>query len=182
MKPVTEQLTFSGKLLQRGFWLYVWEITTPEQELLYYVGRTGDSSSVNAQSPFNRMGAHLGFNVKSNVLRRRLMKNGIDPELCSFRLIAHGPIMKEAVSLEEHYKQRDIIAALEKALASALCDAGCNVINTVNCRMPLNEKTFADIRSAFSADFPNSLFQNREAKNELSQAPQVGFTSQALFK
>src|SRR5688500_13367834 len=99
MKPGTELLTFSGKLLQRGFWLYVWEIMPPHEELLYYVGRTGDSSSVNAQSPFNRMGAHLGFNVKSNVLRRRLAKNGIDPELCSFRLMAHGPIMKEAVSL-----------------------------------------------------------------------------------
>jgi hypothetical protein len=161
-KPVTELLTFSGRLLARGFWLYVWEITTPQGELLYYVGRTGDSSSVNAQSPFNRMGAHLGFNVKSNVLRRRLMKNGNDPELCTFRLMAHGPIMKEAVGLEEHRKQRDIIAALEKALASALCEAGYNVINTVNCRKPLDEKTFADIRSAFSADLPKLSFSKKK--------------------
>ena len=127
---------------------------TPQQQRLYYVGRTGDSSSVNAQSPFNRMSAHLGFNVKSNVLRRRLVNSGIDLESCSFRLIAHGPLVKEARSLEDHRRQRDIIAALEKALAAALCDAGYNVINTINCRMPLDEKAFADIRSAFAADFP----------------------------
>jgi hypothetical protein len=154
MKPATHSLTFSGKLLQRGFWLYVWEITTPQQELLYYVGRTGDSSSSNAQSPFNRMGQHLGFNEKTNVLRSRLQKRGIDPELCSFRLFAHGPIMKEAAALEEHMRQRDIVAAFEKALASALSEAGYNVINIVNCRMLLDEQAFANIRLAFARDFP----------------------------
>jgi hypothetical protein len=154
MGPGTQMLTFSGRLLQRGFWLYVWEITTPQEELLYYVGRTGDSSSVNAQSPFNRMGQHLGFNEKSNVLRRRLQKRGIDPELCSFRLFAHGPIMKEAVALDEHRRQRDIVAAFEKALASALCEAGYNVINIVNCRMPLDDNLFAPIRNAFANEFP----------------------------
>ncbi|MFY9619735.1 MAG: hypothetical protein WAM70_04340 [Pyrinomonadaceae bacterium] len=151
---VIHSLAFSGKLLQRGFWLYVWEITTPQEELLYYVGRTGDSSSSNAQSPFNRMSQHLGFNERSNVLRRRLTSRGIDPELCSFRLLAHGPIMKEAAALEEHRRQRDICAAFEKALASALSEAGYNVINIVNCRMPLDDSLFADIRDAFADEFP----------------------------
>jgi hypothetical protein len=154
MKPATHSLTFSGKLLQRGFWLYVWEITTPQQELLYYVGRTGDNSSSNAQSPFNRMGQHLGFNDKSNVLRCRLQKRGIEPELCSFRLFAHGPIIKEAAAFEEHRVQRDIVAAFEKALASALCAAGYNVINIVNCRRPLDASLFAEIRNAFTTEFP----------------------------
>jgi hypothetical protein len=154
MGPVVHSLTFTGKLLQRGFWLYVWEITTPEQELLYYVGRTGDSSSSNAQSPFNRMGQHLGFNDKSNVLRRRLRSKGIDPETCGFRLMAHGPIMKEAVTLDEHRGPRDIIAALEKALAIAMIEVGYNVINIVNCRIPLDDKLFADVRAAFAAELP----------------------------
>jgi hypothetical protein len=100
------------------------------------------------------MGAHLGFNVKSNVLRCRLMTNGIDPELCSFRFVAHGPIMKEAVALEDHRKQLDIVAPLEKALACALSEAGYNVINIVNCRLPLDDMLFADIRSAFASEFP----------------------------
>jgi len=154
MTPSTYRLTFSGKLLQRGFWLYVWEITTPQRELLHYVGRTGDSSSINAQSPFNRMGAHLGFNVKSNVLRSRLMESGIVPESCSFRLIAHGPILKEAADSKEHRKQLDIIAPLEKALASALCNAGYKVMNTVHCRTPLDNRKFLRVRNAFATDFP----------------------------
>jgi len=48
------------------------------------------------------MGQHLGFNEKSNVLRRQLQKRGIEPELCRFRLFAHGPIMKEAAGLAEN--------------------------------------------------------------------------------
>jgi hypothetical protein len=155
MKPTTHSLTFNGKLLQRGFWLYVWEITTPRRELLYYVGRTGDSSSSNAQSPFNRMSQHLGFNERSNVLRRRLRARGINPEACTFRLVTHGPILKEASGSEGHRGPRDITAALEKALAAALTDAGYNVINKVHCRTPLDDKLFANVRSAFAREFPN---------------------------
>jgi hypothetical protein len=77
MSLASYALTFNGGLLRRGFWLYIWEIKTPEQTRLYYVGRAGDSSSSNAQSPFNRMGQHLGFNGKSNVLRRRLIGEGV---------------------------------------------------------------------------------------------------------
>ena len=151
--PVTEQLVFSGRLLKRGFWLYVWEISTLDS-MLYYVGRTGDSSSPNAQSPFNRMSQHLGFNERNNVLRKRLSAQGIDPEQCNFRLIAHGPILSQAAAFEEHTTARDITAALEKALALALADAGYNVINEVRCRILLDESLFSKIRSVFSAEFP----------------------------
>src|SRR5258708_1834458 len=120
MAVATHAFAFSGQLLQRGFWLYVWEIEPRDGETIYYVGRTGDSSSTNAQSPFNRMGQHLGFNVKSNVLRRRLEQSGIAPEECEFRLVAHGPILAEAKTAEEHRNARDIVAALEKALADAM--------------------------------------------------------------
>ena len=47
---------FEGGSLRRGFWLYVWEVSVLEAENLFYVGRTGDVSSSNAPSPFNRMG------------------------------------------------------------------------------------------------------------------------------
>ena len=66
------EVKFNGGILQRGFWLYVWEVTPLGGKALYYVGRTGDSSSTNAQSPFNRMGQHLGFARNSNMLRRHL--------------------------------------------------------------------------------------------------------------
>lgn len=83
MRKTTETLAFSGQVLRRGFWLYVWEIQPPNSERIYYVGRTGDSSSPNAQSPFSRMSHHLGFNRRSNVLRRHLEKRNIAPERVS---------------------------------------------------------------------------------------------------
>lgn len=154
IKPDLCQVRFDGALLNRGFWLYVWEITTPTQSVLYYVGRTGDSSSSNAQSPFNRMGQHLGFNAKSNVLRRRLRSRGLDPESCSFRLVAHGPIFDEAGTKQEHLQRRDCIAAMEKALADALSAAGYDVINRVNCKSALDKGAFNSILEAFATAFP----------------------------
>jgi hypothetical protein len=153
MKTKTLELNFNGKLLQRGFWLYVWEIETYQKKDLYSVGRTGDSSSTNAQSPFNRMGQHLGFNDKSNVLRRHLIDKRINPDTCSFRLVAHGPILKEAITKDEHRKRRDSIAAMEKALADELATAGYSVINTVNCQKKLNVAKFASVRAAFALHF-----------------------------
>jgi hypothetical protein len=150
----THAFAFSGQLLQRGFWLYIWEIQPRGGTTIYYVGRTGDSSSQNAQSPFNRMGQHLGFNIKSNVLRRRLKESGIAPEICEFRLVAHGPIVPEGQSLDEHRRARDVVAALEKALAEAMVAAGYDVINRVDCRKALDDEVFAAVRTAFVQHFP----------------------------
>lgn len=61
MSATTQVVEFDGAFLQRGFWLYVWRVIAPNSTEVLYVGRTGDSSSPNAQSPFNRMGQHLGF-------------------------------------------------------------------------------------------------------------------------
>lgn len=154
MSAITLDLAFDGALLSRGFWLYVWEITTPTHAILYYVGRTGDSSSSNAQSPFTRMGQHLGFNAKSNVLRRHLSGRGLDPESCSFRLVAHGPVLAEAKTKEEHVQRRDCVAAMEKALADAMSAAGYDVINRVNCRSTLDDRAFNSVRETFATAFP----------------------------
>ena len=153
MTHALQIVSFNGALLKRGFWLYVWEITHPKQGQIYYVGRTGDSSSSNAQSPFNRMGQHLGFNRRSNVLRRRLKALGIDAENCSFRLLAYGPIIEEASNQETHRKNRDHIAAMEKALAETMVAAGYNVINPVSCRARLDDEAFARVRAAFEKHF-----------------------------
>lgn len=153
MRPTTHEFAFDGGLLERGFWLYVWEITTAENRHLYYVGRTGDSSSFNAQSPFNRMGQHLGFQKQSNAMRRQLEAKGIVPEECNFRLVAHGPLLEEGKTREEHRPRRDKVGALEKALAEAMCAAGYDVLNTVNCRVPLDEEMFAEVLEAFGEKF-----------------------------
>jgi hypothetical protein len=153
MTAKAHELTFNGGLLDRGFWLYVWEITTPQDIHLYYVGRTGDSSSIKAQSPFNRMGQHLGFNNHANPLRRYLKAEDVDPERCLFRLVTYGPILEEAATLEEHRQRRDRIGAMEKALAAAMVSAGYRVMNAVNCRAKLDAKLFASVRGAFASYF-----------------------------
>lgn len=155
-KPATYEVRFDGGILQRGFWLYVWEITPPTGDVLYYVGRTGDSSSTNAQSPFNRMGQHLGFAKNSNMLRKHLIENGAEPERCTFRLVAVGPIEEESNSdsRHEHDERRDVVAAMEKALAELMKAAGCKVMNEVKCRKPLDAARFAEVRAVFEQAFP----------------------------
>jgi len=154
MRTAIYELNFDGELLERGFWLYVWEITTPSQTHLYYVGRTGDSSSDNAQSPFNRMAQHLGFNEKSNPLRRYLRGEGVAPEKCNFRLVAHGPIVKEAGSPHAHRERRDRVSAMEKALATTMTAVGYRVMNRVNCRIEVDAQMFKTVRAAFTTWFP----------------------------
>jgi hypothetical protein len=152
--PLTYQLSFDGRILQRGFWLYIWGIITPNGPTLHYVGRTGDSSSLKAQSPFNRMGQHLGFGTNSNMLRRHLKLHQVHPEQCWFRLISHGPILAESDILEEHRERRDRVGALEKALAESMQAAGYTVVNTVNCLASIDPDLFAKVLSAFVEHFP----------------------------
>ena len=154
--PALHEVSFRGGILQRGFWLYVWEITAPEGRSLYYVGRTGDSSSTNAQSPFNRMGQHLGFAANSCMLRRHLVNRSVQPEDCSFRLVALGPLQAEstASTRAEHDERRDVVAAMEKALAEALSAAGCVVMNSVASRKHLDRSRFEQVLTAFTEAFP----------------------------
>jgi hypothetical protein len=154
MGAETYALRMPGAMLERGFWLYVWRIDTPNGEMLY-VGRTGDSSSPNAGAPFTRMGQHLGWNNNQNALRRNLVKAGIEPEQCtSFELISHGPIFEEQSDTTSHESPRDMVAALEKRLADNLDAAGYRVLNTVHCRKVLDEARWQEVRKAFVEYFP----------------------------
>jgi hypothetical protein len=157
MTASLHEVRFNGGILQRGFWLYVWEIMPPRNTTLYYVGRTGDSSSTNAQSPFNRMGQHLGFAENSSMLRRHLGVHGVEPERCVFRLVALGPLEEEsnAESRDEHDERRDRVAAMEMALAEALIAAGCRVMNRVVSRKQLDTARFVNVRAAFATAFPH---------------------------
>lgn len=153
----THELRFDGQLLQRGFWLYVWEVTPPTGKPMHYVGRTGDASSPNAQSPFARMSQHLGFAKTSMMLRKHLDARGVNPPSCSFRLIAHGPILPEAEckTWEVHRERRDVLAAMERVLCEELKAAGYDVLNTVSSRKVLNAEVYATVRAAFAAHFPS---------------------------
>lgn len=154
MKSALHQLSLPGAMLARGFWLYVWEVTTATGEQWLYIGRTGDSSSPNAQSPFSRLSQHLSRNPKSNALWRNLMNAGVDADTCtSFELYCYGPILEECATMELHRPARDTMAGLEKGLCNALHAAGYRVLNEVRSRHPIDESMMADVRNAFSGKF-----------------------------
>ena len=124
-------MEFTGRLLQRGFWLYVWDIKEDGRRHLY-VGRTGDTSSPHASSPFRRIGQHLDFSLhaKGNALGRQLRSAGMSPEACTFEMTAIGPIFAEQETMPEHRPLRNKTAALERALADELKRRGYNVLGT----------------------------------------------------
>src|ERR1700683_1551149 len=144
MKLSVHEMAFDGALLARGFWLYVWEITRPDGAKLYYARRTGDPPPNMPQSPFNRMSHHLGPNHRNNTLRSYIAGRDVNPEACLFRLLALGPLLKD-VDATDYRVPRDIIAALEKALADAMLDAGYDLTNRIKCRKPLDSELFAGI-------------------------------------
>ncbi len=161
--PSTWKMTLPGPMLQRGFWLYVWQVETPKGEMLY-VGRTGDNSSPHATAPYTRMGQHLGFQKTQNALRKQLNKRDIDPEECSaFHLVSHGPIYPEIkkpegadrkVLMEKHIPLRNLVGAMEKALAEELAAAGYDVMNEVKWSHPHDEAVWTAVREAFTEHFP----------------------------
>ena len=154
--PETFTVTLNGAMLRRGFWLYVWEITTPNGEKVLYVGRTGDSSSPNAQSLFNRMGQNLGTLPTSSMVRNNLEKRDVDPVECKFRMVGRGPVFDEPATktMEAHKPIRDQVAALEKRLAEDLKAAGYDVMNTVRSSAVLDEALYEEVRAAFAEEFP----------------------------
>jgi hypothetical protein len=122
-------IKFDGRVLERGFWLYVIDIFTTEGRRLY-VGRTGDSSSCNAGSPFARIGQHLDprWNAKGNALARNLRAVGINPSACTIEMIAIGPMFPEERTFSVHKRIRDVMAGLEGAVATALRQRGFTVL------------------------------------------------------
>jgi hypothetical protein len=122
-------IKFDGRVLERGFWLYVIDIFTTEGRRLY-VGRTGDSSSCNAGSPFVRIGQHLDCrtNAKGNALGRNLRAAGIKPSACTMEMIAIGPMFPEERTFTAHKGVRDVMAGLEGAVAAALRQRGFTVL------------------------------------------------------
>ncbi|RYY29336.1 MAG: hypothetical protein EOP62_00400 [Sphingomonadales bacterium] len=159
----THRLSLPGPMLRRGFWLYVWDVETPCGQMLY-VGRTGDNSSPHATAPYTRMGQHLGFAPNQNALRRQLTARNINPEDCArFDLVAHGPIHDEVSGgldedrtslMARHLPLRNLVGAMEKALADELKQVGYDVMNSVSWRFDYDPATWQQVRAAFAQSFP----------------------------
>ncbi len=123
------QFGFDGKILTRGFWIYLWKINYG-QTTYFYIGRTGDSSSLNAGSPFTRLGNHLDSKpkAKGNSLWRLLNKNNVDPRNCHFEMLALGPLFPEQNDMTKHRMHRDALAAIEQKLAEHCRNEGFDVL------------------------------------------------------
>ena len=147
---VLQRVKFSGAILQRGFWLYAWEIKFRESKM-YYVGRTGDSSSQFAASPFSRLSQHLDVRptAAANMLLRHLRRLKIDPLDCTFELMAFGPKFPEQETLNKHREIRDQISPLESALADFLKSRGCDVIGTHGSKGVADPTLLAEVLLAF---------------------------------
>ena len=146
---------FDGALLERGFWLYIWDIKNLTGRYLY-VGRTGDSSSPNAASPFLRIGQHLDFspNAKANSIAKHLKEIDLAPSSAKFNMLAIGPLFPEQKTFEDHIVYRDKVAALEKALAKHLQGNGYNVLGTHTSNKMLDEEIFKKITKIVNKRFP----------------------------
>jgi len=154
-------IKFNGAVLSRGFWLYVCEIKTSRGRYLY-VGRTGDSSSSNAASPFRRIGQHLDLkeNAKGNSLARRLAEQNINLMDCEYELIALGPIDQEQKSFEAHRPIRDKVGALEYHIASTLRERGYKILGNHSRCGEVDYSLFQQIIPFLNERFPSMLISN----------------------
>ncbi len=146
-------LAFSGGMLQRGFWLYVWRVRVGDRTV-FYVGRTGDSSSPNASSPFNRLGSHLSdkLTAKANMLARHLVKLGLQSQACRYDLVAVGRVFAEQDTMESHPPFMNKMAAMESALPAHIRTLGYEVLGVHRTKHTLDDEAFAPVLLKFDTE------------------------------
>jgi hypothetical protein len=100
-----------------------------------------------------------------------LEEYGLKPEECFLRLVALGPLEPEsaAASRHEHDRRRDLVAAMERALADLFVAADCRVLNISGSRKPLDSALFEGVRRTFAAAFPLLAAKSQEYSGEASR-------------
>jgi hypothetical protein len=78
----------------------------------------------------------------------------VDPASCDFSLVAHGPIYPEQADMAAHLPIRNVVGAMEKALAEELKMAGSHVLNEVKWKHPLTANIWNLVREGFCEAFP----------------------------
>ena len=153
--PAIHKFELPPPLLKRGFWIYVWKIRTRRKFPKFYVGMTGDTGSYSAQSPINRISAHLGHNKRSNALQRYLKREGIEIESCdALEFAAFGPIGTVPTEKTQYRVARAEIAAIEKHLWQHMHAAGMDMLNQCPAsKAQHNPKIFKLVRAAFTPFF-----------------------------
>lgn len=123
------RMFFDGAILERGYWIYAILICHKSNKEYLYIGRTGDNSTKNAGSPFQRVANHFNLlpSAPMNTIKRLIKQNGYKSSEYRFRLFAIGPIYPERKD-ESHWPIRNKMTALEKSVADHFRLKGYNVI------------------------------------------------------
>jgi len=123
------RMSFDGAILARGYWIYAIMICHKSGKHLY-IGRTGDNSSKNAGSPFQRITNHLNLlpSAPKNTIKRFIKQKDYRPADCQFRLLAVGPLFREQKDYKSHKPIRNKMTALEKSVADYFDSNGYDVI------------------------------------------------------
>ena len=154
MDASPELLNIPAAITRPSFWLYVLRAITDTGSEALYVGRTGDNAHPTANPPIFRMGQHFEPNGGGNMLLRRLKEHNIDPYTCTnFQWIGYGPLFPQTKNKQEHFKRRNVVAALENALHDALLLGGYNVIDHSSSTEPLCKLCWQKVRQAFKQHF-----------------------------
>ena len=133
-------------IIQYGYFLYVWEVTIAEDNLILYVGRTGDDVYVTANPPVVRIGQHLdqgpGASLINNCVNVR--------EAAGLRIVIHGPIFPPPEGdAEAHRVRLNAMRPLERALRDALKHNGYTIVGTHPNNWDLCHRCWQGVQEAF---------------------------------
>ena len=141
-------------IIQYGYFLYVWEVTTAEGNLILYVGRTGDDVYIVANPPIVRIGQHLGQGPGA-ALVNNLNNMGVNVrEAAGLRIVIHGPIFPPAQGNRNDHDDRVIaMSALERALRDALEHNGYVIVGMHPNNWDLCHRCWQGVQEAFGQHF-----------------------------
>jgi hypothetical protein len=163
------RMSFDGAILERGYWVYVILIYHKSGKMHLYIGRTGDQSSQNAGSPFQRVANHLNLlpSAPMSAIKRLIKQKGYKPSACQFRLIAKGPLFSERKD-EQHWPIRNKMTALEKSIASHFCSKGYDVLGKHDDNQAKDPELFKKVISSLEPEIQKEVRQFKKPCKSVS--------------
>ena len=153
MTAETYALDIPVPITQYGYFLYVWKATTSQDDLILYVGRTGDDVYTAANPPIVRIGQHLGRG-RGATLTKNLLDMKVNPRECAeLRIIIHGPIFQPTQCKDAHRDRLTAMKALERALRDALQHNNYTVVGTHPRNWNLCRSCWQGVQQAFGRYF-----------------------------
>ena len=154
MAADTYALDIPIPVIQYGYFLYVWKVTTDDDRVFLYAGRTGDDVYTTSNPPIVRIGQHLGRGDGASLLNNLIQKRVTRRDLDKLRIIIHGPVFPPPQGDEAVHEVRvTAMKALERALCEALRHNNYTVLGTHPRNWNLCRRCWQGIQEAFSEHF-----------------------------